>query len=80
MGDDERQDGSNGNEEMHPDNESTSVAADDSMDSSCSIASASKDVKANEERKSSSISELVGKSKKAAFSLWTLLHAKVCFV
>jgi len=77
MGDDERQDGSNGNEEMHPDNESTSVAADDSMDSSCSIASASKDVKANEARKSS-ISELVGKSKKAAFSLWTLLHAKNC--
>eukprot|EP00536_Pseudo-nitzschia_multiseries_P003333 jgi/Psemu1/252538/estExt_Genewise1Plus.C_510030 len=47
------------------------------MDSTGSNLSPSKDCKANGSR-NSNISELVGKSKKAAFSLWTLLHAKNC--
>jgi hypothetical protein len=33
--------------------------------------------KANEVRRTNNVSELVAKSKKAASSLWTLLHAKV---
>jgi hypothetical protein len=73
---DERQGNSKGNKESQPENESTYVASVTSMDSSCSIGSSSKDGNAND-LPQSSISELVGKSKKAAFSLWTLLHAKV---
>mmetsp|Transcript_31551 Transcript_31551/g.74266 ORF Transcript_31551/g.74266 Transcript_31551/m.74266 type:complete len:363 (-) Transcript_31551:1357-2445(-) len=69
--------GSNGNHEKYTENESSSVASVASMDSSCSNVSSSKDAKANNSR-NSNISELVGKSKKAAFSLWTLLHAKNC--
>ena len=77
-GGDEYQAGRNGNQERHPENESSSVASVASMDSSGSNLSSSKDAKTNDSRNNSSnISELVGKSKKAAFSLWTLLHAKV---
>jgi len=77
INEDERQGNSNGIKESLSKNDSTSLASVTSMDSSCSISSSSKDLKANDLRKSS-ISELVGKSKKAAFSLWTLLHAKNC--
>lgn len=73
---DGRQNNSDRSKESKPENESASVASVTSMDSSSSIASSSKDVKANDLR-NSSISEVVEKSKKAAFSLWTLLHAKV---
>lgn len=74
---DGRQNNSDRSKESKPENESASVASVTSMDSSSSIASSSKDVKANDLR-NSSISEVVEKSKKAAFSLWTLLHAKNC--
>jgi len=78
-GGDEYQARSNGNQERHPENESSSIASVASMDSSGSNLSSSKDAKTNDSRNTSSnISELVGKSKKAAFSLWTLLHAKNC--
>jgi len=80
-GGDEYQARSNGNQERHPENESSSIASVASMDSSGSNLSSSKDAKTNDSRNTSSnISELVGKSKKAAFSLWTLLHAKVRYV
>jgi len=58
-------------------NASMSEPSDTSTDSSCSIASSSKKENKPNNLNKSSISELVGKSKKAAFSLWTLLHAKV---
>ena len=67
---DEHRGASNSNKELPPDNETSSIASAASMDSaSSSITSSSKG--------QSTVSELVGKSKKAAFSLWTLLHAKV---
>jgi hypothetical protein len=47
----------------------------DDMESPCSFSVQSG--KAKEVRKTNNISELVAKSKKAASSLWTLLHAKV---
>ena len=52
---------------------------DESMarDSDGSDASSSESCKAKEVRKKGNVSELVAKSKKAASSLWTLLHAKV---
>ena len=68
---DDRHGSSPSNKELPAENESSSVASATSMDSSCpSITPSSKG-------QLSSVSELVGKSKKAAFSLWTLLHAKV---
>ena len=70
---------SKGSKDSNPENESASAASNSSMDSFCSIASSPNNIRANDSRKSNNISELVGKSKKAAFSLWTLLHAKVCF-
>ena len=75
--DDARQGDDSGNEDPRLDNEPTHVS-DTRRDSLCSVAlsSPAKCTKADEVRKSS-ISELVGKSKKAAASLWTLLHAKV---
>lgn len=73
---DEAKDGSDVDKYMQRENESPSIASVPSLNSSCSVTS-SKDAKANECRQSN-IGELVGKSKKAAFSLWTLLHAKVC--
>jgi len=72
---DERQASRNGSKDSQPETESTSISSITGMDMSCSIASTSKDVKP---KPKTSISELVGKSKKAAFSLWTLLHAKNC--
>lgn len=74
---DENQGNSNGNKDSQPENESTSIASVTSMDCSSSIASTPKEVKAKDSQKDT-ISDLVAKSKKAAFSLWTLLHAKVC--
>ena len=71
---DEPQAGRNGTKESQTETKPSSIPSVTSMDLSCSITSASKDVKP---KPKSSISELVGKSKKAAFSLWTLLHAKV---
>lgn len=49
--------------------------------SAASSSSSSKESssKAVDEVRKNNISDLVGKSKKAAFSLWTLLHAKVRF-
>lgn len=61
----------NSNEKLPPDNDTSSVASATSMDSSCSSITPSS-------KGQNSVSELVGKSKKAAFSLWTLLHAKNC--
>lgn len=59
------------NKEMSAENETSSVASATSMDSSsASLPSSSKG-------QQGSVSALVAKSKKAAFSLWTLLHAKV---
>mmetsp|Transcript_7227 Transcript_7227/g.15610 ORF Transcript_7227/g.15610 Transcript_7227/m.15610 type:complete len:367 (+) Transcript_7227:239-1339(+) len=69
---------SKGSKDSNPENESASAASNSSMDSFCSIASSPNNIRANDSRKSNNISELVGKSKKAAFSLWTLLHAKNC--
>jgi hypothetical protein len=52
-------------------------------DSPCSVASSSSSSKESSSKaddvRKNNISDLVGKSKKAAFSLWTLLHAKVRF-
>lgn len=73
----ENQTNNNGERDSQPENQSTPMALISGMDSSCSIGASSKDATANDLRKSN-ISELVGKSKKAAFSLWTLLHAKNC--
>lgn len=64
-----------GSKELQPENEPACITSVTSMDLSCSLTSTSNDVKP---KPKSSISELVGKSKKAAFSLWTLLHAKNC--
>lgn len=51
-------------------------------DSPCSVASSSSSSKESSSKaddvRKNNISDLVGKSKKAAFSLWTLLHAKNC--
>jgi len=68
-----------GNKDACLDNESASLLGTkkDSLYSGVSSSFAKGVTKADEVRKSS-ISELVGKSKKAAFSLWTLLHAKNC--
>ena len=74
INEDERKARENGSKESRPETESIALSSINSMDLSCSIASSSKDLKP---KPKSSISELVGKSKKAAFSLWTLLHAKV---
>ena len=71
---DEPQAGRNGTKESQTETKPSCIPSVTSMDLSRSITSASKDVKP---KPKSSISELVGKSKKAAFSLWTLLHAKV---
>ena len=76
-GADECQARRNGSEEMHSENDCSSLKSVASMDSSSSNLSSSQDVKSNNSH-NGNISELVGKSKKAAFSLWTLLHAKVC--
>mmetsp|Transcript_10400 Transcript_10400/g.10051 ORF Transcript_10400/g.10051 Transcript_10400/m.10051 type:complete len:385 (+) Transcript_10400:224-1378(+) len=73
----ELQDNNEG-EDLRSENGSTSELVG-VRDSPCSIASSpsSNGNKTDHVRKSN-ISELVGKSKKAAFSLWTLLHAKNC--
>eukprot|EP00533_Pseudo-nitzschia_delicatissima_P008581 CAMPEP_0116102632 /NCGR_PEP_ID=MMETSP0327-20121206/13454_1 /TAXON_ID=44447 /ORGANISM="Pseudo-nitzschia delicatissima, Strain B596" /LENGTH=348 /DNA_ID=CAMNT_0003594687 /DNA_START=201 /DNA_END=1247 /DNA_ORIENTATION=+ len=67
----DRQGNSDESKESQPENESSSVVSNNSMDSgSSSLASSPKG--------QSQVSELVAKSKKAASSLWTLLHAKNC--
>lgn len=60
---------------------STENRVRDSPFSAASSSSSSKESssKAVDEVRKNNISDLVGKSKKAAFSLWTLLHAKVRF-
>ena len=66
----DRQGNSDESKESQPENESSSVVSANSTDSgSSSFASSPKG--------QSQVSELVAKSKKAASSLWTLLHAKV---
>jgi len=59
---------------------STENRVRDSPFSAASSSSSSKESssKAVDEVRKNNISDLVGKSKKAAFSLWTLLHAKNC--
>lgn len=61
-----------GREEMDP----LSPEQDPSRSSPCSEGSSDESQKSNEARKTN-VSDLVTKSKKAASSLWTLLHAKV---
>jgi len=68
----------NGDEDFRPKNVSTSELVG-GRDSPCSVApSSSSNCNKVDHVRKSNISELVGKSKKAAFSLWTLLHAKNC--
>lgn len=66
----EQQADSNAGKESPAENETSSVVSATSMDSGCSSL-------ANSPKGQNSISVLVAKSKKAASSLWTLLHAKV---
>lgn len=61
-----------GREEMDP----LSSEQDPGRSSPCSDGSSDESQKSNEARKTN-VSDLVTKSKKAASSLWTLLHAKV---
>lgn len=68
----DRQRTSASNKEMSAENETSSVASATSMDSSCSS------LPPSSKGQEGSVSALVAKSKKAAFSLWTLLHAKNC--
>mmetsp|Transcript_24937 Transcript_24937/g.58516 ORF Transcript_24937/g.58516 Transcript_24937/m.58516 type:complete len:361 (-) Transcript_24937:169-1251(-) len=75
INEDGRQASETGSNESQPKTESTAISSMTSIELSCSLASTSKDVKP---KPKDNISELVGKSKKAAFSLWTLLHAKNC--
>jgi hypothetical protein len=59
------------------DDKNTDTSCDDRESICSSDGSFVQSQKSQEVRKSNSVSELVAKSKKAASSLWTLLHAKV---
>lgn len=69
-------------DDVQPSNSSCTESSEaiDMCSSDLASTSSIKSEKGNETRKdsNSNISELVLKSKKAAFSLWTLLHAKNC--
>jgi hypothetical protein len=70
--------------EPQDNNEDVDLTENGVRDSPCSVPSSSSSSKegsskAVDEVRKNNISDLVGKSKKAAFSLWTLLHAKVGF-
>jgi hypothetical protein len=66
------------NEEIQADiaHDTCSPTSSSMRDSPCSLGPPDKP----QEVRKNNVSELVAKSKKAASSLWTLLHAKVCFV
>ena len=57
----------------HSEDDNSSTMSGSFRGSPCSLGSAEKP----KDTRKSSVSELVAKSKKAASSLWTLLHAKV---
>ena len=70
---------SNNSKQLSNNGTNDETMTDSSSPESDTSSQGSVDRKASKEVRKSNVSDLVAKSKKAASSLWTLLHAKVSF-